>query len=78
MATKIENTALMNATSLTDSMMTTEQFQREMKYQASMDLFKSMLNNHLLTEEQFNVIDTKMREKYMPILGTLFATDSLT
>lgn len=78
MATNTENTVLMNATSMTDSTMTDNQFNREMKYQASMNLFHSMLDNGLLTKEQYDVIDTKMKAKYKPLLATLFATDSLT
>ncbi len=53
--------------------MTEEQFEREKLYQASMNLFKSMLENGLITEEQYAIIDTKMLKKYRPLLGTLFA-----
>ena len=71
------NIALTNATlqavSKVVSAMTEEQFEREMLYQASMNLFKSMLENGLITEEQYAIIDTKMLEKYRPLLGTLFA-----
>jgi hypothetical protein len=72
-----ENTALTTATSQTVSKaviaMTEEQFEREKLYQASMNLFKSMLEKGLITEEQYAIIDTKMLEKYRPLLGTLFA-----
>lgn len=71
------NIALTNATlqavSKVVSAMTEEQFEREMLYQASMNLFKSMQENGLITEEQYAIIDTKMLEKYRPLLGTLFA-----
>ena len=71
------NIALTNATlqavSKVVSAMTEEQFEREMLYQASMNLFKSMLENGLITEEQYAIIDTKMLEKYRPLLGTLYA-----
>ena len=71
------NIALTNATlqavSKVVSAMTEEQFEREMLYQASMNLFKSMLENGIITEEQYAIIDTKMLEKYRPLLGTLFA-----
>lgn len=53
--------------------MTEEQFECEKLYQASMNLFKSMLEKGLITEEQYAIIDTKMLEKYRPLLGTLFA-----
>ena len=52
--------------------MTEEQFDREKRYQASMNMFRTMLKNGLITEEQYAIIDTKMLEKYRPLLGTLF------
>lgn len=51
---------------------TEEQFDREKRYQASMNMFRTMLKNGLITEEQYAIIDTKMLEKYRPLLGTLF------
>ena len=82
MAIQKENTALMPATSLTALApavtMTDEQFEREKRYQASMNLFQSMLKKGLITQEQYAIIDTKMLGKYQPLLGTLFATDGLT
>lgn len=53
--------------------MTEEQFDREKRYQASMNMFQTMLKNGLITEEQYAIIDTKMLEKYRPLLGTLFS-----
>lgn len=53
--------------------MTDEQFDREKRYQASMNMFRTMLKNGLITEEQYAIIDTKMLEKYRPLLGTLFS-----
>ena len=52
---------------------TDEQFDREKRYQASMNMFRTMLKNGLITEEQYAIIDTKMLEKYRPLLGTLFS-----
>lgn len=52
--------------------MNEDQFEREKLYQASMNMFQAMLKNGLITEEQYAIIDTKMREKYQPIFGTLF------
>lgn len=71
-----ENIALTIATSLTASeviAMTEEQFEREKLYQATMNVFAGMLTKGLITEEQYAIIDTKMLEKYRPLLGTLFA-----
>ena len=77
----IENTALTAATLQSDSVkqpMTEEQFEREKCYHASMNLFQTMLKNGLITPEQYAIIDTRMLEKYRPLLGTLFAAQSLT
>ena len=74
--TTTENTALTIAISLTASeviAMTEEQFEREKLYQATMNVFDGMLKKGLITEEQYAIIDTKMLEKYRPLLGTLFA-----
>lgn len=56
--------------------MNEEQFEREKLYQASMNMFQTMLKHNLITEEQYSVIDTKMREKYRPIFGTLFSENA--
>jgi hypothetical protein len=74
MAITTGNTAPTSATSRTGLeviVMTDEQFKREALYQATMSMFQSMLRNRLITEEQYQVIDTKMKEKYRPIIGTL-------
>ena len=71
-----ENTALTIAISLTVLeviAMTEEQFEREKLYQATMNVFDGMLKKGLITEEQYAIIDTKMLEKYRPLLGTLFS-----
>lgn len=57
---------------------TEEQFEREKLYQATMDMFRSMLKTGIITEEQYAIIDTKMLQKYQPLLGTLFAAQPLT
>ena len=51
--------------------MTDDQFRREALYQATMNMFQSMLRSRLMTEGQYAVIDTKVKEKYSPIIGTL-------
>jgi len=51
--------------------MTTAQFERESLYQATIAIARSMLRNKLLTEDEFTIIDAKMREKYKPVLGSL-------
>lgn len=72
----------MSATSQTASKavmaMNEDQFEREKLYQATMNMFRSMLKNGLINEEQYAIIDTKMLQKYQPLLGTLFAAQPLT
>lgn len=82
MEMRTENTAPMPATSQTASEVVTamneDQFEREKLYQATMNMFRSMLKKGLITEEQYAIIDTKMLQKYQPLLGTLFAAQPLT
>ena len=72
----------MSATSQTASeavmAMNEDQFEREKLYQATMNMLRSMLKKGLITEEQYAIIDTKMLQKYQPLLGTLFAAQPLT
>lgn len=58
--------------------MNEDQFEREKLYQATMNMFRSMLKKGLIDEEQYAIIDTKMLQKYQPLLGTLFAAQPLT
>lgn len=58
--------------------MNEEQFEREKLYQATMNMFRGMLEKGLITEEQYAVIDTNMLEKYQPLLGSLFSQNPLT
>lgn len=58
--------------------MTDEQFEREKRYLASMNFFQGMLKAGLITREQYDIIDTKMLEKYAPLLATLFSDTRLT
>ena len=76
------NTAPMSATLQTASeavmAMNEDQFEREKLYQATMNMFRSMLKNGLINEEQYAIIDPKLLQKYHPLLGTLFAAQTLT
>ena len=58
--------------------MNEDQFEREKLYQATMNMFQGMLKAGVITEEQYAIIDTKMLQKYQPLLGTLFAAQPLT
>lgn len=51
--------------------MNKEQFERERLYQVTLTLARTMLRRGLITEDELAIIDTKMREKYKPLLGTL-------
>ena len=53
-----------------------EQFEREKLYQATMNMFRAMLAKGIITEEQYNVIDTNMLQKYRPLLGGLFSENA--
>lgn len=59
-------------------MMNEEMFNAEKLYRITMAIAKSMLSKGLITAEEYSIIDTKMLEKYHPVLGTLFANTSLT
>jgi hypothetical protein len=43
-----------------------------------MSLVRKMVEKGLLTADEYAVIDTKMREKYRPKIGTLFIEKPLT
>jgi len=51
--------------------MSGEHFERERLYQATVAIARAMLRRDLITEDELTIIDTKMREKYRPFLGTL-------
>ncbi len=53
--------------------MSKEQMQREKLYQTTMCIAKRLLGLGLISREEYAEIDTKMRGKYEPSLGTLFA-----
>lgn len=53
--------------------MSKEQMKREKLYQITMSMAKRMLDDGLISKEEYAIIDTKMKEKYRPTLGTLFA-----
>lgn len=57
--------------------MTEDELRREKLYEVTMSLTRKMLSEGLITEEQYGIFDTKMREKYRPVFGTLFSDISL-
>lgn len=72
----------MNATLPTVSkvvaMMNKEEFRSEKLYQATMHLVRKMLEEGIISEEEYRQIDTIFLEKYKPVFGTLFSDLSLT
>lgn len=75
MATRIENTAVMPAISRIDSVvaaMTKEQIQNEKMYLGTMSTAKNLLKQGIISDEEYEQIDTNFRKKYDISLSTLF------
>lgn len=53
--------------------MSKEQLKNEKLYQATMSVIRRMLENGLISEEEYRQIDTMFLEKYRPVFGTLFS-----
>jgi hypothetical protein len=58
--------------------MSHELLMREAKYQSTMRVFLSMLENGIITQTDYAKAQDLMREKYHPLLGTLFSDIALT
>ena len=56
--------------------MNKEHFDRERPYQAAVAVARTMLRKGLLTPEEFTIFDTKMREKFRPLLGSLYPLET--
>lgn len=59
-------------------MMSKEEFRNEKLYQTTMHLDRKMLEEGVVSEEEYRQIDTIFLEKYKPVFGTLFSDISLT
>ena len=57
--------------------MSETQFSAEMNYLTAISIVKSLLENGLLTEEEYAVIYTKLRTEFEPSLGTLLSENDL-
>lgn len=55
-----------------------EEFQNEKLYQTTMSIARKMLQEGIVSEEEYRQIDTIFLEKYKPVFGTLFSDISLT
>ena len=53
-------------------------FRNEKLYQTTMHLARKMLEEGIISEEEYRQIDTIFLEKYKPVFGTLFSDISLT
>ena len=53
--------------------MTAEEFDRERRYQTVMHFVRMMLDQGLISEEEYRQIDTKNRAKFRPVTGTLLS-----
>ena len=51
---------------------------KEMLYQTTMHIARKMLNEGIISEEEYRQIDTIFLEKYKPVFGTLLSDISLT
>ena len=53
--------------------MTPEEFEREKRYQAVMYFVRQMLEQGLITKEEYCQIDTRNRAKFRPVTDTLLS-----
>jgi len=51
---------------------------REVRYQSSMRMFRTLLDKGIINQGDYAEAEHLMREKYHPLLGTLFADIALT
>lgn len=51
--------------------MTKEQFEREKNYRSAMSLAKSLRNQKVISEEDYQKVDAFMMAKFQPILSGL-------
>lgn len=58
--------------------MNKEEFQTEKEYLLSVSIIKSMVSQGVISQETYDVLRTKLVEKYRPILGTLLSGMALT
>ena len=53
--------------------MTEKEFSRESRCQMVMHFIRKMLSEGLITAEEYCQIDTKYREKFLPVTGNLLS-----
>ncbi len=52
------------------SVMTTEQFEREIKYQAALAIARSLLKNGIITDDDYAKTEAILRDKFSPPVGS--------
>lgn len=58
--------------------MKSDEFKRELAYEMTMLTVRKMVENGLISKEEYVEIESIFKEKYTPILGTLLSDISLT
>ena len=53
--------------------MSEQEFDREMRYQAAVQIADALLKKGSISEEEYHQIKTKLLEKYRPTLSTLLS-----
>ena len=53
--------------------MTAEEQNRERRYQIAMHFARQMLEQGIINDDDYKVIDTRMTQKYTPVFGTLLS-----
>ena len=56
--------------------MSKDEFHNNMLYHAAISIAKTILENGLVTEEEYAEIDTILLEKYRPYWGTLLSENA--
>lgn len=51
--------------------MNKDKFEAEKKYQSVMAVAREMLKNGLISKQDYTIIDTNMKQKYQPFLGSI-------
>ena len=53
--------------------MTKDEFRREKLYQATMHVIRNMLEEGIITEEEYCKVEEVFFRKYRPVLGRIFS-----
>lgn len=67
METKVESSAEEIASSLSKTAIDPSRFEAEKKYRLSLKIINDMKSNGLISEEEYAIIDTKLKLKFRPI-----------